>query len=169
MGNVLLPIILITLPHVILRVRDCLKLESLVMIVEDGSWQPITASSSFLVSFCPGLMEEPGAEIGTSMSGRVWQEVTVEGRVYSLGRCACIYAQLLSHVWLWDSMDYILPDSSVHGISQARILEWAAIPSSRESSQNRDRTCVSCISCIDRWILYHWATWEAPSSGRWLC
>lgn len=58
----------------------------------------ITASSSFLVSFCPRLMEEPGAEIGANMSGRVWQEVAVEGRVYSLGRCACTYAQLLSNV-----------------------------------------------------------------------
>ena len=49
--------------------------------------------------------------------------------------------------------------SSVHGISQARILEWVAISFSRGSSQSRDRTC---ISCIDRQILYSWATWEAP-------
>ena len=50
------------------------------------------------------------------------------------------------------------PGSSVYGISQARILEWAAIFLSRESSQLRDGTCVSCIS---RQILYHWATREA--------
>ena len=31
--------------------------------------------------------------------------------------------------------------------------EWVAISFSRESSQSRDRTCVSCISCIGRWIL----------------
>ena len=41
--------------------------------------------------------------------------------------------------------------SSVHGISQARILEWVATPSSRVSSQPRDLTCVSCTG---RWILY---------------
>ena len=35
-------------------------------------------------------------------------------------------------------------------------------PFSRESSQTRDQTCVSCISCIGKWILYHCATWEAP-------
>ena len=35
---------------------------------------------------------------------------------------------------LWDPMDCSLPGSSVHGISQARILEWVAIPSSRGSS-----------------------------------
>ena len=53
------------------------------------------------------------------------------------------------------------PGSSVHGIFQARILEWAAISSSRRSFQPRDWTHVSCISCIDKQILYHWATWEA--------
>ena len=40
----------------------------------------------------------------------------------------------------------------------ARILEWVAMPSSRGYSQLRDWTC---ISCIGRWILYHWATREA--------
>ena len=55
-------------------------------------------------------------------------------------------------------MDFGLPGSSVHEISQARILEWIAISSSRGSSWLRDRTCVSCNG---RWILYHWATREA--------
>ena len=41
-------------------------------------------------------------------------------------------------------MDHSLPGSSVHGISQARILEWAAIPLSRRSSQLRDLIQVSC-------------------------
>ena len=40
------------------------------------------------------------------------------------------------------------PGCSVHGILQARILEWIAMPSSRESSQPRDQTCVSWVSCI---------------------
>ena len=47
---------------------------------------------------------------------------------------------------LCDPMDYSLPGSSVHGILQARILEWVAIPFSRGSSQPRDQTQVSCIS-----------------------
>ena len=38
------------------------------------------------------------------------------------------------------------PVSSVHGISQARILEWVAISFSRGSSRPRDRTCISCIA-----------------------
>ena len=43
-------------------------------------------------------------------------------------------------------MDCSLPDSSVHGIFQARILEWVAISSSRGSSQPGDWTQVSCIA-----------------------
>ena len=53
---------------------------------------------------------------------------------------------------LCDPVDCSLPDSSVHGILQARILEWVAISSSKGSSQPRDRTHVSCIG---RRILYH--------------
>ena len=55
-------------------------------------------------------------------------------------------------------MDCSPPSSSVHGISQARILEWVAIHFSRGSSQPRDRTG---FCCIGRWILYHCMTREA--------
>ena len=51
-----------------------------------------------------------------------------------------------------DPMDCSLPDSSVHGVLQARILEWIAIPFSRESSWPRDQTWVSNTVGI---ILYH--------------
>ena len=65
-----------------------------------------------------------------------------------------------SHVWIWvkvkvklaqscltlcNPMDYSLSGSSVHGILQARILEWVAFPFSRGSSQSRNQTQVSCI------------------------
>ena len=68
----------------------------------------------------------------------------------------CMHAQ--SCPTLCDPMDYSLPGSSVHGIIQARILEWVAISFSRRSSRPRDQTC---ISCIGSWILNHWAIWEA--------
>ena len=45
-----------------------------------------------------------------------------------------------------DPMDCGPPGSSVHGILQARILEWVTMPSSRGSSQPRDRTHVFCIA-----------------------
>ena len=47
---------------------------------------------------------------------------------------------------LWDPMDGSPPGSSVHGIFQARILEWVAMPFSRRSSQLRDQTRVSWIA-----------------------
>ena len=47
---------------------------------------------------------------------------------------------------LWDSMVFSPPGSSVHGIFQARLLEWVAIAFSRGSFQPRDHTHVSCIA-----------------------
>ena len=49
---------------------------------------------------------------------------------------------------LCDLMDCSPPSSSVQGNLQARILEWVAMPFFRESSQPRDRACVSYASCI---------------------
>ena len=56
---------------------------------------------------------------------------------------------------LCNPMGHKLPGFSVYGILQAWILEWVAMPSSRGSSQPRDQTCVSYISCIGRQVLYH--------------
>ena len=57
-----------------------------------------------------------------------------------------------------NSMDCSPPSSSVHGIFQAKILEWVTISFSRGSSQPRDQPCVSYISCIEKQSLYHSAT-----------
>ena len=57
------------------------------------------------------------------------------------------YALLLICPTLCNGIDGSLPGSSVHGIFQARILEWVATSFSRGSSQPRDWTCVSCVSC----------------------
>ena len=40
----------------------------------------------------------------------------------------CTHAHKLNHVWLCNPMDCSLPGSSVHGISQARVLNWFSIP-----------------------------------------
>ena len=66
--------------------------------------------------------------------------------------CVCVF----SHSGVSSSsssMDCSPPGSSALGISQARVLQWVAIPFSRRSSQARDWTGVSFIA-----ILYHWAT-----------
>ena len=71
--------------------------------------------------------------------------------------CYCLVTK--SCPTFWDPMECSPPGSSVHGISQAWILEWVAIFFSRGSSWPRDRTQVSYIG---RTILQQWATWEAP-------
>ena len=81
------------------------------------------------------------------------------GRMY-------VHAQLLqSCPSLCNPIDCNPPGSSVHGVLQARILEWVAMPSSRESSQPRDRTPISSVSCIGRGFLTASATWEAQLGG----
>ena len=65
----------------------------------------------------------------------------------------CVHAKSLELCpTLCDPVDCSPLGSSVHGIFQARILEWAAMLSSRGSSQPKDQTWVSCIG---RLVLYH--------------
>ena len=63
-----------------------------------------------------------------------------------------------SCLWLCDPMDYSPPSSSVHGIFQARLLEWVAILFWRGSSRPRNQTRVSCIAGR---FFTAWATREA--------
>jgi len=79
------------------------------------------------------------------------------------GLCSIVWvhAQLLSHVWLFATPWTVVCQAplSTGLIFQARILGWEPFP---PPSRPRDRTGVSCIFCIGRWILYHWASWEFP-------
>ena len=72
--------------------------------------------------------------------------------------CLCVLSRF-HHVQLRDPMDCSPPGFSVHGILQARILEWVATPSSRESSRPRDWTQISRIA---GGFLTVWAAKEAP-------
>ena len=69
----------------------------------------------------------------------------------------------------------IASDSNIHGIFQARVLEWVAIFYSRGSSPPRDETHISCISYFGRWILYqlhdlrsphNWTSIPSPFSSK---
>ena len=73
--------------------------------------------------------------------------------------CCCLITQWC--LTLCDPMVYRLPGSSVHGILQARILEWVVISFSRGSSWPRDRTH---ISCIGRWVLYQQSPLKKPGT-----
>ena len=63
---------------------------------------------------------------------------------------------------LCDPTDCSLLGFSVIKILQARILEWVPIFFSGRSSQPRDQTQVSCVSCVGRLILYHCAPPHTP-------
>ena len=97
-------------------------------------------------------------------SGHGLQKIMWDGRCSCspLGTyiCICVYVYVgvlsrISHTPLCNPMDCSLPGSSVHRIPKARILEWVAIPFPGGSSQPRDWTHISYVSCIVRPVLYH--------------
>ena len=79
------------------------------------------------------------------------------GKIFILGvyfsHACCMLTRLVMSVC--DPVDCSPLGSSVHGILQARLLEWVAMPSFRGSSKPRDRTQVSHVPCISRQVLYH--------------
>ena len=89
----------------------------------------------------PGHLPDPGiqpaslmspASAGGFLTTRTTSEAQSEGVSWSVAA--------------WDPMNCSPPGSSVHGILQARMLEWEAIPFVRGSSGPRDQTQVSCIA-----------------------
>ena len=96
---------------------------------------------------------------------RKWQPTRASspGKSHGQRNLVVVIESLWSYSTLCDPMDCSSPGSSIQGISQARILEWVAIPFSRRTSQPRGQTRTSCSG---RQVLYHWATWEAHR-GTW--
>ena len=94
----------------------------------------------------PGITD--GCDISCLL---IWQDIFSSHTYYSITLCA---KSLQSCLTLCDYMNHSLPDSSVYGSLQARILEWVVIPFSRGSSWPRDQTLVSYVSCIGRQVLY---------------
>ena len=117
---------------------------------------------AFLISQFSWILD-PRAEVSRDMEGPEDQKHDTMNR---LGLCihqGYMHAKSLELCpALCDPMDHSPPDSSVHGILQARILEWVVMHSSRESSWARDRTQISYVSCIGKHILYHWLHLGSP-------
>ena len=131
-------------------------------ILWSRKWQPAPV-------FLPGKFHGQRSLVGCSPQGCKESDTTERrvsvSSVYAYtgwAWCYCLVAKLC--LTLCNSMDCSPPGSSVHGISQARILEQIAISYSGGSPQPRARTHISCIS---RWILYHCATWKAHISTVW--
>ena len=113
--------------------------------------------------------------VKTSASCSIKKPPFKYGMLLDVSCTSCIGSQILYHCATWEALkmkvlvtqsrptlcdprDCSPPDSSVHGILQARILEWVAIPLSKGSSCSRDWTHVSCIASKFFTI---WATREA--------
>ena len=113
------------------------------------SWTPAYASH-----LCSNITSsDPKASLGPAT---MCHEVTFWFFSLRTDQLVCMCAKLLqSCLTLWDPMDCSPPASYAHGILQARKLEWVTMPSCSGSSQTRDRTCVSYVSCTSRQVLYH--------------
>ena len=78
-----------------------------------------------------------------------------QGTAEGTSACVCMLSHL-SCLTLCDPMSCSHPQAPLSmGILQTRVLEWVVMTSSRGSSQFRDPTCVSSVSYIGRWVLYH--------------
>ena len=105
-----------------------------------------------------GMWPKLGQSDSLFWKSRSWEKTTGTKSWWSQAGHACSVAQPCPT--LCNLMDCSSPGFSVHGILQARILKRVAISYSRGSSQPRNWTRVSCVSCIGRWILNHCITWE---------
>ena len=85
-----------------------------------------------------------------------WTSIFTRFKIFSPHE-SYVRAQLLSYARLFATPWTVTTRLSVHGISQARILEWVDI------SSFRDQTCITCVFCLSTQILYQWTTWEALS------
>ena len=98
---------------------------------------------------------------------RLLRENTLDSKtpdILNLKRISVCAKSLQLCTALCDPMDCSPSGSSVHGILQARILEWVAIPFSKGSSWPRDRTHISYVSYIGRQILYPLSHLGSPLS-----
>ena len=104
----------------------------------------------------PHVFDNTRAEILTPFTCLSWSLPPLNSVLASYLRITYHGVRKVASVMsLCNPMDCSPPGSSVHGISQARILEWVALSYCRESSSLRDQTHVSCVSCIGKQVLYH--------------
>ena len=106
---------------------------------------PVDAQKMPFFSFFPCILKQDVCVNGEKVMGSRHHYIC----------CYCLFSHVRTFATPWTIAP---PGSSVHGISQARILEWVVISFYRGSSWPRDWTRVSCTG---RWIFHLWATREA--------
>ena len=124
--------------HGILQAR---KLEWVAFPFSRGFSQPRDRTQVYLhcrqILFCRRILYQ------LSHREALWRKRTSQKLTTLLLHYSVLHVRSAAQscLTLWDPIDY-----TVHGILQARILEWVASPFSRGSSQPRDQTQVSCIA-----------------------
>ena len=109
-------------------------------------WVPFPTQTPFLWWFRTHLYRGQLLLIYSNTSSKMETSIVLRPYFGIINDTAIIILVLKSCPILCDPMDYSLPGFSVHGIFQARILEWVAISFSRGSYRPRDQTLVSCIT-----------------------
>ena len=108
--------------------------------------------SCYGLNWSPTPNSHPGALTPMPQNATVFGDRAFTFAYQNIRACVLSLSVLLT---LCNPTDYSLQISSVHGILQARILEWVAISYSRGSAQPRGRTHLSYVSCVGRQILYY--------------
>ena len=123
-----------------------ISFKSLVMGTVTNGFPSVTSvlqHLAFKMSFHDGPFTAPSPSPGGDEKVIIFQRGSIN---YSIGLCIAKWSEVAqSCLTLCDPMDCSLQCSSVHGVFQARVLEWVAISFSRGSSQPSDQTWVSCM------------------------
>ena len=161
-------------PCILLPVLDSMEYHNLSLVLLSLQLGQNSNYRSTAIPFCslpvPKLLKVAGKKTHNHSDYYHFKFMTTNFKSTSVWHCHLLQKWKVvvgqSCQTLCDPMDCSPPGSSVHEISQARILEWVAVSFSGGSSRPKDQTS---ISCIGRQILYHWATRAAlPYSYRYL-
>ena len=101
-----------------------------------------TREATAMINPCSATREQPPLATTKEKPTQQRRPSTVKNKRVCVCVCVCVRAHAQSCLTLCDPMDYSLPDSSVHGIFQARMWEWVAIFYSGRACRPRDQTCV---------------------------
>ena len=116
-----------------------------------NNWRNFKRENNFLIDCLRMYPEKCGQFIQIEGSRTVFS--------FSVDKLCC--SAVFSCVWLFETPWTVACLAPLSVGFPAKILEWVAIFYPRGSFWPRDWMHISCVSCIGRWILYHYATWEA--------
>ena len=121
----------------------------------ESTWTRIFTLEMWIITKFDILLSQSSKPFAFSLRTLIFSDSSLLSQILEAGFLCLSLLLLYIYIFLLvsqscpilcDPMDCSPPGSSVHGILQAKIVEWVAIPSSRGSSQPRDQTQVSCIT-----------------------